>query len=86
MAALRDRNTLFVLFGDHGEAFGQHEGNFGHTLFIYDENVRVPYVIAAPGLTEDKIRISNAVLMSTNIPCIHQPVSNRSSVFPFLEA
>ena len=36
--------------GDHGEAFGQHPDNFGHTLFIYDENVRVPFVIAAPGL------------------------------------
>jgi glucan phosphoethanolaminetransferase (alkaline phosphatase superfamily) len=42
--------TLFVILGDHGEAFGQHEGNFGHTLFIYEENVRVPLVFAAPGL------------------------------------
>ncbi len=46
-----DRNTMFVIYGDHGEAFGQHDGNFGHTLFIYDENVRVPLWIAMPGLT-----------------------------------
>ena len=39
----------FVVFGDHGEAFGEHPGNFAHTLFIHEENVRVPYVIAAPG-------------------------------------
>lgn len=45
----RDRDTLIVVIGDHGEAFGQHEGNSGHTLFIYDENVRVPYLIAMPG-------------------------------------
>jgi arylsulfatase A-like enzyme len=38
-------DTLVVLYGDHGEAFGQHRGNFGHTLFAYDENVRVPIVI-----------------------------------------
>jgi hypothetical protein len=36
-----DRETVFVIFGDHGEAFGQHPGNFAHTLFIYEENVRV---------------------------------------------
>jgi len=65
-----DRNTLFVLFGDHGEAFGQHEGNFGHTLFIYDENVRVPYIIAAPGLIEDKIRISSAASLIDTAPTI----------------
>jgi len=65
-----DRNTLFVLFGDHGEGFGQHEGNFGHTLFIYDENVRVPYIIAAPGLIEDKIRISSAASLIDTAPTI----------------
>src|SRR6185369_14205292 len=45
-----DENTLFVFFGDHGEAFRQHDGNSGHSMFIYEENVRVPYIIAAPGL------------------------------------
>ena len=43
-----DRNTLLVLYGDHGEAFGQHEGNFGHSLFLYEENVRIPLMIAGP--------------------------------------
>ena len=46
-----DRRTLVVVFGDHGEAFGQHPGNFGHTQFIYEENVRVPLIVA--GLTDD---------------------------------
>jgi arylsulfatase A-like enzyme len=39
------------MFGDHGEAFGQHRGNVGHTLFINEENVKVPFLIAMPGLT-----------------------------------
>lgn len=43
-----DRSTLVVVLADHGEAFGQHEGNFGHTLALYDENVRVPLMIALP--------------------------------------
>ena len=58
---LRDRgldtNTLFVMFGDHGEGFGQHPANFAHTLFIYEENVRVPLVIAAPGAIAGSTRV-----------------------------
>jgi lipoteichoic acid synthase len=42
-------DTVVIVFGDHGEAFGEHPGNFAHTMFVYDENVRVPYLIAAPG-------------------------------------
>jgi hypothetical protein len=45
----RDRDTLLVIAGDHGEAFGQHAGNSGHTQFIYDENIHVPFVVALPG-------------------------------------
>jgi hypothetical protein len=46
-----DGQVMLVVFGDHGEAFGQHDGNFGHTLFAFDENVRVPLLVAIPGVT-----------------------------------
>jgi glucan phosphoethanolaminetransferase (alkaline phosphatase superfamily) len=42
-------STLVVVIADHGEAFGQHEGNYGHNLALYDENVRVPLLFALPG-------------------------------------
>ncbi len=62
VGGLRERglleNTLFVVFGDHGEAFGEHPGNFAHTLFIHEENVRIPLVIAAPGGIEKPLRVS----------------------------
>jgi arylsulfatase A-like enzyme len=49
IAGLRARGladqTLVAVLGDHGEAFGEHGGNYGHSLFIYDENVRVPLVM-----------------------------------------
>jgi len=54
-----DRDTMFVLYGDHGEAFGQHDGNFGHTLFIYDENVRVPLYVSIPGVTTGRVTVPN---------------------------
>ncbi len=43
-----DSSTVVVVFGDHGEAFGQHRGNYGHDLALYEENVHVPLLIARP--------------------------------------
>jgi arylsulfatase A-like enzyme len=34
-------NTIFVLFGDHGEGFGEH-GRFMHGDTIWEEGLRVP--------------------------------------------
>jgi lipoteichoic acid synthase len=44
-----DRDTVVVIYGDHGEGFDQHDGNRGHTLFVYDENIHVPFLFALPG-------------------------------------
>jgi arylsulfatase A-like enzyme len=38
-------NTLLFVFGDHGEAFYQHEKNYNHPLFLYEENVHVPFLV-----------------------------------------
>jgi phosphoglycerol transferase MdoB-like AlkP superfamily enzyme len=51
------QRTLWVIVGDHGEAFEQHPGNVAHTLYVYDENLHVPFIIAAPGLTTSRIRV-----------------------------
>lgn len=50
-------STVVVVTGDHGEAFGQHAGNYGHNLAIYDENVRVPFVVSTPGMDRRAIRV-----------------------------
>jgi arylsulfatase A-like enzyme len=63
-------DTLFVIFGDHGEAFGQHSGNFGHTMFIYDENVRVPFLVAAPGLIDEPVRIHRVASLADTAPTV----------------
>jgi hypothetical protein len=65
-----DRDTLIVAYGDHGEAFGQHPGNAGHTLFIYDENVRVPLIIAAPGAITSTVRVPSVVSLIDVAPTI----------------
>ena len=51
-----DRTTVWIVFGDHGEAFGQHDGNHGHTFQLFEENIHVPLVIAASGVTAGQER------------------------------
>ncbi|HYN09199.1 MAG TPA: sulfatase [Vicinamibacterales bacterium] len=50
-----DTETLVVVFGDHGEAFGQHDGNFGHSIFIYEENIRIPLIMGSAASGEDAL-------------------------------
>lgn len=39
------KDTLLFVFSDHGEAFYQHRRNYNHPLFVYEENVHVPFII-----------------------------------------
>jgi len=66
---LYDR-SLFVIFGDHGQAFGQHEGNYGHSLFLFDENLHVPYLIIAPGLISEQTRVNRTISLIDTAPTI----------------
>ncbi len=82
-------NTLFVVFGDHGEAFGEHPGNFAHTLFIQEENVRIPLVIAAPGAIETSLRVPQIASVIDIAPTVldllglpGQPLHQGASLLP----
>jgi len=63
-------DTVWIIYGDHGEAFGQHEGNYAHTFFIYDENVHVPLLIAAPGQIPNQVRVRKVVSLVDLAPTI----------------
>lgn len=45
-------DTVIMVHGDHGEAFGEH-GSYGHEPYLYPENVHVPFVVG--GLSERSI-------------------------------
>jgi len=47
-ATPRGAGTAVVLGGDHGEAFWEH-GRTAHGHHLYDEQIRVPLIIRAPG-------------------------------------
>jgi arylsulfatase A-like enzyme len=57
-AALRERKlwreTLFVVVGDHGEEFYEHEG-LGHGHEFWNELVRVPLLLAHSSLSPQRI-------------------------------
>ena len=54
LQGLRDRDladdTLVVITGDHGEAFGEPHGGSGHGFTVYEEEVHVPLIIWNPSL------------------------------------
>src|SRR4029453_12814158 len=42
-------SAVIAVAADHGEAFGEH-GEISHSVFVYDTTLRVPLVIAGPGI------------------------------------
>ena len=46
--------TLVMVVSDHGEEFGEHGGQF-HGQTLYEEVIRVPCVIRAPGLAPRRV-------------------------------
>lgn len=63
---LLDR-TVVILAGDHGEAFGEHKEN-GHTIFCYEENIRVPLVFFGPGFWPRGLRIPQRASLVDILP------------------
>lgn len=45
-------NSIVVVTSDHGEAFGRKVGNFIHPNYLWDENLHVPFLIYAKGITD----------------------------------
>ncbi len=41
--------TLVLVTGDHGESLGEH-GEDTHGIFVYDATIRVPFLLAGPGV------------------------------------
>jgi len=44
----RRPNSVVILTADHGEEFGEHGGHY-HGTSVYEEQVRVPLIVSAPG-------------------------------------
>jgi len=47
-------DTMVVFTADHGESMGEHERYFSHEQDLYNELIRVPLIITAPGIEPDR--------------------------------
>lgn len=61
--------TLIIVVGDHGEAFGEHE-EYGHSVFCYEENLKVPLIFYNPGLLAAPLRVQNRVSLVDILPTV----------------
>jgi arylsulfatase A-like enzyme len=56
-------STVVAVTGDHGEALGDHGLFFTHDFTLYDEVLRVPLVIRAPGIEPGQVVTQQVRLM-----------------------
>lgn len=75
--ALRPRGIVIVT-ADHGEEFGDHGGRY-HGTSVFEEQVRVPLVIAAPGLPQKVIKqpVQTTDLLPTLLGALDIPTRPR---------
>jgi lipoteichoic acid synthase len=62
-------DTIFVIYGDHGEGFGEHE-LFQHDNTIYQEGLKVPYIIHAPGRFQRGQRVDTLTNQLDTVPTL----------------
>ncbi|PYQ69751.1 MAG: hypothetical protein DMG01_28670, partial [Acidobacteria bacterium] len=64
----RGDDTLIVVAGDHGEAFGEHD-EYAHSIFVYDTTLRVPLVMKGPGVSA-AVRSTENVTLADVAPTV----------------
>jgi arylsulfatase A-like enzyme/tetratricopeptide (TPR) repeat protein len=54
LAAVDAQATLVLVTSDHGESLGEH-GEATHGVFVYDATLRVPWLMAGPGVPRGRV-------------------------------
>ncbi len=62
-------DTVFVLYGDHGEAFGEH-GRFQHDNVLYEEGVKIPMLVHDTRRFENGERVEVPVSQLDILPTV----------------
>lgn len=62
-------DTVFVILGDHGEAFGEH-GLYTHGNTPHEEALRIPMIVHDPGRFENGARVEAPVSQLDVLPTI----------------
>jgi lipoteichoic acid synthase len=62
-------DTVFVIYGDHGEGFGEH-GRRQHDNTIYDEGLKIPLMIHDPRQFQNGERVEEPVTQLDVLPTV----------------
>ncbi len=62
-------NTVLIVTSDHGEGLGDH-GNFAHEIELYDYLVRVPLIVAGPGVARQGHRSTEQIRLVDLFPTL----------------
>jgi lipoteichoic acid synthase len=62
-------NTMFIIFGDHGEGFGEH-GRYVHEDNPYEESLKIPLIIHAPWRFEHGERVEELSNLTDILPTV----------------
>ncbi len=61
------KNTIVVFTSDHGEMMGAHEVRPDAKQLVWDESIRVPFLISYPSIGKNKGAVINAPLTTPDI-------------------
>src|SRR5688500_8922438 len=91
LAPLLANDTTVIVTADHGEALGDH-GELTHGLFAYEATLKVPLIMAGPGVTPRKeaayvrhIDIAPTVLERAGLP-VDRTLPGQSLLQPIAKA
>jgi arylsulfatase A-like enzyme len=62
-------DTIFVIFGDHGDGFGEH-GRYVHEDNPYEESLKVPLIIHAPWRFQHGERVEELSNLTDILPTV----------------
>jgi len=62
-------NTMIVIVGDHGEAFGEHK-EYGHGIFCYEEALKVPLIFYHHAMFKKGHRVTQRVNLVDIFPTL----------------
>jgi len=64
-----DKNTFIIISADHGESLGEHDYYFQHGFYLYDQLLKVPFIIKGPTIPKAKV-INQQVQLIDIMPTI----------------
>jgi arylsulfatase A-like enzyme len=62
-------DTVFVIFGDHGDGFGEH-GRYVHEDNPYEESLKIPLIIHAPWRFQHGERVEGLSNLTDILPTV----------------